>query len=149
MRTARCLMLLLCVLLLGAARASPERLKSESKIITQPTSPIRLLSYEAGYQPGTTYSREGIRHAAEYQNVSDKAVVAVQISLVSFDIWNEFLDRTAGVDIETIAPQATSKGTWVASRYADFSFHTGVAYVSKVRFEDGQIWQADTGCCRL
>jgi hypothetical protein len=36
------------------------------------------------------------------------------------------------------------KGEWVASRYADFSFHTGVGYVSKVRFADGEIWSADT-----
>jgi hypothetical protein len=27
--------------------------------------------------------------------------------------------------------------------YADFSFLTGVAYISRVRFDDGQIWVAD------
>jgi hypothetical protein len=72
-------------------------------------------------------------------------VVAIQLGLVSFDIWNEFLDRTAGVTMDILPAQATSKGMWVASRYADFSFHTGVAYVSKVRFEDSEIRVAGLG----
>ncbi len=42
-----------------------------------------------------------------------------------------------------VAPSSKEKGGWVARAYADFSFHTGVAYVSKVRFEDGEIWTAD------
>ena len=45
--------------------------------------------------------------------------------------------------MEQLAIGATNKGEWVASAYSDFSFHTGVAYVSKVRFEDGEIWSAD------
>jgi hypothetical protein len=45
--------------------------------------------------------------------------------------------------METIAPGSKEKGKWVATSYADFSFHTGVAYVSKVRFDDEEIWSAD------
>ena len=45
--------------------------------------------------------------------------------------------------METIAPGSKEKGKWVATSSADFSFHTGVAYVSKVRFDDGEIWSAD------
>ena len=40
-------------------------------------------------------------------------------------------------------PGAASKGTWVATALSDFAFHTGVAYVSKVRFANGEIWKAD------
>ena len=45
--------------------------------------------------------------------------------------------------MSSLAPGAKDKGEWVASRYAGFSFHTGVAYVSKVRFDDDEIWVAD------
>jgi hypothetical protein len=114
-----------------------------SKIIDQPTAPLKILSYQANYQERSSYRSEGIRHVLEYQNVSDRKIVAVQIGLVPFDIWNEFLDKTGGVSMQTIAPQAKEKGEWLANAYADFSFHTGVAYVSKVRFEDGDIWTAD------
>lgn len=58
-------------------------------------------------------------------------------------MFNEFIDRTQGVSIEEITPGGTDKGTWLASALADFSFLTGVAYVSKVRFDNGEIWAAD------
>ena len=32
---------------------------------------------------------------------------------------------------------------WVARAYADFSFLTGIAYINKVRFDNGEIWSAD------
>ena len=32
---------------------------------------------------------------------------------------------------------------WMAPRINDFAFHTGVAYVAKVRFASGEIWTAD------
>jgi hypothetical protein len=42
-----------------------------------------------------------------------------------------------------LGPVPKKREKWVATSYADFSFHTGVAYVSKVRFDDGEIWSAD------
>ena len=115
----------------------------EAKIIPQTNAPLTVTSYSAEYQEGGRYTTEGIRHSVGYTNTSGKPVVAVQIGLVSFDVWNEFLDRTGGVSIEDIAPGGSKTGTWVARAYADFSFLTGVAYVSKVRFADGTIWAAD------
>ena len=79
----------------------------------------------------------------QYQNKGQKEIVALQLGLVSFDVWNEFLDRTNGLETESIPPGKTARGSWVASRYADFSFATGVAFVRRVRFADGEIWTAD------
>ncbi|MCF6285451.1 MAG: hypothetical protein L3K26_09705 [Candidatus Hydrogenedentes bacterium] len=112
-------------------------------IISQESSPLTITSYSAKYQRGSEYAEEGIRHAIKYKNTSKKKVVAVQFGLVSFDVWNEFIDRTGGVGIEDIASGSSKKGTWMARAYSDFSFLTGFAYVSKVRFEDGEIWEAD------
>jgi trehalose-6-phosphatase len=114
-----------------------------AKIMAQKDAPLLITSYSAAYQRGGRYMSEGIRHAVEYKNVSDRQVVAVQIGLVSFDVWNEFMDRTGGVAIVEIAPGGSEKGTWVARAYADFAFLTGFAYVGKVRFSDGTIWAAD------
>jgi hypothetical protein len=118
-------------------------LKAVTKVLAQPTAPLRITAYTAGYQEGSQYRSEGIRHSVEYMSASDREIVAVQIGLVSFDVWNEFLDRTAGVDISNLQPSALGKGTWIARAFADFSFHTGVAYVGKVRFADGTLWAAD------
>ncbi len=124
-------------------RAEATAQEPVSIVIGQTDAPMKITKYVATYQKGGTYSRDGIHHAVEYQNVSDKEIVACQIGLVSFSIFNEFLDRTGGIDMSDTSPGKTGKGTWVSSSYADFSFHTGVAYVSKVRFADGVIWEAD------
>jgi len=131
---------LLTTLLLVAGQAFA--IEPEAKIIAQAGAPLTITSYSAAYQMGGRYTTEGIQHNVEYKNTGDKPVVAVQIGLVSFDVWNEFLDRSGGVSIEEVEPGASMKGTWVARAYA-VSFLTGVAYVSKVRFADGTIWAAD------
>lgn len=133
------------VFLLILAVAVPAiALQPTAKVISQPGTPIEIVSYRAAYVPGSgAYIQEGIQHAVEYKNVSGRVIDAVQIGLVSFDVWNEFLDRTLGLATDSLGPNAAKKGTWVARAYADFSFLTGVAYVSKVRFRDGEIWQAD------
>ena len=124
--------------------AIAQRTTTATRIINQPTSPIKITSYNAVYiDSSSTYVSRGIHHNLEYENASGRTVLAVQFGLVSFDIWNEFLDRTGGVTMEAIAAGSKEKGKWVATSYADFSFHTGVAYVSKVRFDDGEIWSAD------
>ena len=114
-----------------------------TKIIEQENSPLIINSYPANYKKSGTYTTEGIHHTVKYENTSDRNVVAVQISLVSFDVWNEFLDIMGGISIEEIAPGKSEKGTWVARAYADFAFLTGFAYVKRVRFSDGTIWDAD------
>jgi len=45
--------------------------------------------------------------------------------------------------LDQIEPEGVDKGTWVATALSDFTFLTGVAYVNRVRFENGEIWEAD------
>jgi hypothetical protein len=113
------------------------------KVLPQPEAPVQIAAYTCGYQPGGQYTTEGIRHSLEYKNNGSNVVEAVQIGLVSFDVWNEFLDRTNGIALERLTPSMTKKGTWVARAYSDFAFLTGVAYLAKARFSDGTIWKAD------
>ena len=69
---------------------------------------------------------------------------AVQFGLLAFNIFNEFQDRLGGFTIEDISVGRTESGAWVAtSALAEAAFYTGVAYVDKVRFEDGEVWSAD------
>lgn len=132
---------LLAAALFGTAQVMA--IEPETKVMAQPGAPLQITAYNAAYEEGGRYSTEGIHHTVSYKSIADRPIVAAQIGLVSFDIWNEFLDRTNGVTIEDLAPGATKQGTWVARAYSDFAFHTGVAYVAKVRFADGSIWSAD------
>ena len=127
------------LLLTSPARA----LEPLTRIIAQPGSPIRITAYGAAYQEGAPNSPEGIRHTVAYENAGTRAMSAVEISMVSFDVWNEFLDRTPGLTIRDLTPGAADKRTWVVHSEGDFSFQTAIAYVSRVRFTDGTFWSAD------
>ena len=118
---------------------------AEHKILKQDNAPLVIEKYSARYQASlrSSYSREGIRHILEYRNITDKKIVAAQFGLLAFNIFNEFQDRLGGYTIENITPQELVSGEWLASALAESAFYTGVAYISKVRFEDGEIWTAD------
>ena len=116
---------------------------AEHRILVQEGAPIVISAYSAMYQRRGSYSREGIRHVLAYRNVTKRKIVALQFGLLAFDIFNEFQDRLGGYTIQDVGPGATADGAWVASARAESAFYTGVAYLSKVRFEDGEVWSAD------
>jgi hypothetical protein len=118
-------------------------LRPDNKIVEQAESPILVTAYRAEYAKRTNESPESIRHDVEYRNRSNQKVVAIQFGLVSFDLWNEFLARTAGLSTEAVAPRGRERGGWSTPTDAAFAFHTAVVYVDRVRFESGEIWSAD------
>jgi hypothetical protein len=134
--------LALCLAIVGFALPA-FGLESTTIIVAQTDAPLKITEYTAAYQASSQYATEGIRHSVKYVSVADRDIVAAQIGLVSFDVWNEFMNRTGGLSMDVMAPGAKSKGTWIAQAYAEFSFHTGVAYVARVRFADGSIWSAN------
>ena len=133
------------MLALGTVALHAEPPPAEHRVLEQGGAPVEIVGYTANYQRGTSsrYSREGIRHSVTYRNISGRKIVALQFGLLSFNIFNEFQDRLGGYTIEDVAPEESATGEWLASALAESSFYTGVAYVSKVRFEDGQVWSAD------
>lgn len=132
------------LLLLGGV-VYGQRSSTETRIIPQVNSPVKIKAATAIYiGTSSRYTDRGIHYELEYENLSTRDIIAVEFGLVAFDVWNEFLDRTGGITMTPLAAGQTAKGEWVASRYADFSFHTGVAYVNRVRFADGEIWSAET-----
>jgi hypothetical protein len=121
-------------------------LKSSTRIVDQADAPVKILEYTASYFSGDNkYITEGIHHNVTYANSGDREIVAVQFGLVSFDVWNRFLNRTNGLDRDGVKPaeKRPTKSSWVTRPYGDFSFLTGVAFVNRVRFADGTIWEAD------
>ncbi len=118
-------------------------LEPVTRTVDLPGAPLEITSYTAVYQEGGRYTTEGIRHVVNYRNRGNKAIVALQLGLVSFNVFNEFIGRTNGVDISEVDMGEAKQGQWVDRAYGDFAFLTGVAYVSKVRFSDGEVWEAD------
>ena len=116
---------------------------ADHRILEQPDAPISIIEYVAEYQNRGQYSSEGIRHTVTYRNRTGRKIVAMQFGLLAFNIFNEFQDRLGGYTIEDVDPDEVEIGVWIANARAESSFYTGVAYISKVRFEDGEVWNAD------
>lgn len=93
----------------------------ETIVVSQTAPPLQITSYKAEFQRRSQYRSEGIRHEIEYRNTSGREIMASQLGLVSFSIFNEFLDRTGGIDMDAIAVGGSSKGTWVATALAGVS----------------------------
>ena len=136
-------MITVAMLMAGAGHVAAAPPPAQHRVLAQEGAPLKIGPYSAAYQSGGRYSREGIRHEVVVENVTDRKIVAYQVGLLSFNIFNEFQDRLGGYSIEDVAPGSIEEGSWLASALAESSFYTGVAYVSKVRFEDGEVWQAD------
>ena len=126
----------------GGLSADQSR-KTEMRIVEQATAPVLITAYRAEYQKRTDEAPEGLRHEVEYRNRSEQRIVAVQFGLVTFDVWDEFLDNTAALAAEGLGPRGRDRNTWLTATAAGVAFHTGVVYVERVRFESGEIWKAD------
>jgi len=114
-----------------------------SLLLNQPDAPLEILDYSAQYNRGET---EIIEHSVTYQNVGDRKIVAVELVLLSFDIWNELFDRSVRTHVKDLDVSEESDlrlPVPVAPSFDGSTFHTGVAYISRVRFENGEIWSVD------
>ena len=134
---------------------------AEHKIFNQPNSPIKIVQYEAECKEAHilgNYSRDEIHHKVAFLNISPQKVVAVKINLLSFNVFNEFMNRESGyavTDMSTFTRMYdpnnpsrnylySTKGTWIANlARKNSNFYLGASYISKVRFENGEIWLSD------
>jgi hypothetical protein len=114
-----------------------------ARVIPQKDVPISIINYDAEYEAGNKYQVGGIKHSIKYKNTGKQRIEAIQFSFISFDVWNEFLDKTNGLSLSPNDSGDNEKGMWIAHDLAEFSFLTGFAYVSRIRYADGTIWNAD------
>ena len=146
---------------------------AKNRILVQENSPVKITGYFArhndpddmtaarrqlqeAYQGGVAdptahaerynkflHAEEGIAHVVEYRNVTDRKIVAVVFGLLAFDIFDESQDTVHGYTLDDLEPDKSDSSTWTRRSSMPAAFHTGMAYVVKVRFEDGEIWKAD------
>lgn len=127
---------------IAAIAESSGAFQAKALVIEQPEAPLTITQYQARYV--NSKDEVGISHRLEYQNKTDRRIQAVEVGLVAFDIWNEFIEKIAANDLDRIGGGRSGDGAWLHNPQAAFIFHTGIAYISRVRFEDGEIWTADT-----
>ncbi len=131
------------MLLLAVTGVPAAQLRSASRVVEQPDAPVQITASASEYQKRTNNSAEGVRHEIEFRSRSTQKIVAIQFGLMSFDVWNEFLARTAGLTTEEVGPKARKRWAWLTPTDEAIAFLTAVVYVDRVRFESGEIWMAD------
>ncbi len=126
--------------------AQATKIEYVSKIIEQPDAPIKILTYKTSYGMHSKIAMvgektEGVRHQTEYQNISQRGILAVQIEYEMFNVFDEYLGSSWAVKTDYLKPNDKDKSDGVADQ--GFTFLTGVAFVSKVRFDNGEVWHAN------
>ncbi len=147
MLTRNLLAISLSIWLIGSrVEAQSTKLEPVSKIIEQPDAPIKILNYKSAYGMHSKVAligekTEGVRHQTEYQNVSERGILAVELKYLMFNFFNEYLGFAGTIETDFLKPGDKDKSDGVADQGS--TFLTGVAFVSKVRFADGEVWHAN------
>ena len=101
-------------------------------------APIEIL----GFGRSGEEDEDHIFSVVEYQNITDRQIEAFAITIIYYDAFNEKQAGVRGID-DDLQPSQIWRGGW--SIYGEPRFvKTAVAYVSAVRFINGEIWKADT-----
>ena len=110
--------------------------------IPQPTAPAAV--------PGcsTTHDEASvrIRYDFSYWNMSDGNegdVVAVEVLFVDFDPFNEVIGISRGVGVGRVRRGLEAGRVWIGARDWPRQLYATVAFLSRVRFASGKIWEAD------
>lgn len=144
--------------------ASAQVLDPVLRIADQPDSPIKITAFTARIQLGEgryySLSESGVIMNTGYRNTSGRKIVAVQLAFFAFDVWNDSIggsysysyplpgdypippEVTVSNAVESLSPGTTTDRTINLAHSNPTLFLTGIVGVSKVRFEDGEVWKA-------
>jgi hypothetical protein len=112
-------------------------------VLTQAESPVVITKYQTRYTRSDKATELGINHRLDYKNRTDRRILAIEFGFVEFTVWNEHIETLIANDLDEVGGGKSGDGSWLHDPATGFLFHTGIAYVSRVRFEDGEIWTAN------
>ncbi len=112
-------------------------------VLAQTEAPVSITKYQTRYTRSDKPDEQGITHKLDYKNVTNRRILAIEFGFVEFTIWNEHIETLIANDLDETGGGKSGDGSWLHDPPTGFIFHTGIAYVSRVRFEDGEIWTAD------
>jgi len=103
--------------------------------------PIEILSTWA-YLKEEGYSKD-LYCWVEYKNWSEDGMDALSFRMLFYDVFNDYLDTISAISIDKLRPGGSRKGKWKPNVYKDWTTHTVIIFLDKVRFVDGTIWGRD------
>jgi len=138
MKTVICA--LLTAFIMGCiSYASSAKLSRNYVIVNMDSAPIEILEFGRYIQE----DEDHISSVVRYINRTKKSIEAVAIAIIYYDPFDEKEDGVRGISTDILGPQVETSVGW--SIYGEPELvKTATAYVSAVRFRDGEIWKADT-----
>ena len=132
--------------ILAAATPVAQELDRVAVIISQPTSPVEIYDFSRTDRSGRfTTTGDELYVNARWRNIVDRLIVAVEIGVLDFDVWHEFLEYQLINNFEKLEPRDDNRlnysFTQHGTKYQITRIQTSFAYVSRVMFEDGEIWE--------
>ena len=109
-------------------------------VIPQPSAPIAIESHAAGFEKAWGDPRTGLLHQVFWRNTTSRGVVAVDFGFVTAGVWNELLGQYAITAPRLRPPNELQRENWSYPIRDPRKFHRSAVFVSRVRFEDGEIW---------
>ncbi len=144
-----CLLLFTGVWECKAQDAGKDRSGAEPKLlfVNQIDAPLKLSGYSVEWL-NSEHTRVSVpTHSIEFKNTSKREIVAVQIGFVFLGIWNEYLDTAHGFSLLSLEPDEESSRSWIieSTKFSSAEIFTGIAYVNRIRFANGEAWKANPG----
>jgi len=106
--------------------------------VNMDNSPIEITSFGQ-------YRYEDSSHISSvvgFVNNSERAIEALAITMIYYDPFNDREDGVRGIFTDILDAHQGGSGTW--STYGTPGFvKTAMAFVSAVRFVDGEVWKAN------
>ena len=129
---------LACLAVLGAASICNANLQRVYVIVNHPDAPIEIVAF--GKYVGE--DDDHIYSIVRYRNRTGRSIEAQAITMLYFDAFNEREAGVKGISTDLLPANQESTGGW--SIYGTPGFvKTAMAFVSAVRFMDGEVWRAD------
>jgi hypothetical protein len=112
------------------------------RVLAQPDAPVSVRRYEPEPMSFGPEIGDQVHHEVRVRNDSDRVVVAVKIGVLTYDVFNEFMESAEDIFVVDLLP-GMRKSHYMRTYHEDSShFLTGLTYIVKVRFQDGEIWEA-------
>ncbi len=107
-------------------------------IVNMDDAPVEIVDF-GGY---LGEDEDHITSVVQYKNRTERSIEAVAIAMIYYGPFNEKENSARAISTDICGPHAEFRGLWSTYGEPDFE-KTAVAYVSAVRFIDGEVWRAD------
>jgi hypothetical protein len=124
-------------------------LEREWIVVTDERLPVSIIG-EAGirtvYVSPHRYRIGGYEYRSDFSLVARKDIAAVEVRIVVFDVWGDFVRTLSLTQIQDVAAGETIRvqPRWQVFRESEVADHYGsLAYVARVRTSSGRILEAE------